>query len=91
MGVLYQLGDEAEDNFEQLSQALRDPERGVTPLVAYAFMVFVLLYTPCIISVLAIKREIGSRWMWFSVIFQLVLAWCMTFIVYQGGLLIGLR
>ncbi|MBN2225807.1 MAG: ferrous iron transport protein B [candidate division Zixibacteria bacterium] len=91
MGVLYQLGEEAEDNFGQLSKVLRDPERGVSPLVAYAFMVFVLLYTPCIVSVLAIKREIGSRWMWFSVVFQMALAWCLTFIVYQGGLLIGLK
>jgi len=90
MGVLYQLGEEADDNFEQLSQALRDPERGVTPLVAYAFMVFVLIYTPCIVSVIAIKREIGARWMWFSIFFQLVLAWGMAFIVYQGGRILGL-
>jgi ferrous iron transport protein B len=49
-----------------------------------------LLYTPCIVAVITVKREIGWRWMLFSVFFQLVLAWVMAFIIFQGGILIGL-
>lgn len=90
MGVLYQLGEEINEESNSLIAALQDPDKGITPLVAYAFMVFVLLYTPCIVSVLAMRREIGLRWMWFAVVFQLILAWLAAFIIYQGGRLLGL-
>lgn len=59
-------------------------------LAALAFMVFVLLYTPCMAAVGAIRHEIGSRWMWVSVIGQLALAWAMAVVVFQGGLWLGL-
>ncbi len=90
MGVLYQLGDDINEKSGNLIAALQDPEKGTTPLVAYAFMVFVLLYTPCIVSILAMRREIGGKWMWFAIIFQLLLAWAAAFVIYQGGLLLGL-
>ncbi len=90
MGVLYQLGDDINEDSGSLISALQDPQKGISPLVAYAFMVFVLLYTPCIVSVLAMRREIGVKWMWFAIIFQLLLAWMAAFIIYQGGLLLGL-
>ncbi|HKK01210.1 MAG TPA: ferrous iron transport protein B [Desulfuromonadales bacterium] len=62
-----------------------------TPLAAFAFMVFVLIYPPCIPAALAIAQELGS-WKWFGISFfyQIVLAWGMAFIVYQGGRLLGL-
>jgi len=56
-------------------------------LAGLAFMVFVLLYTPCIA---AERHEFGAKWMWFSIIGQLVIAWLMAFIVFQGGKLLGL-
>ena len=59
-------------------------------LAALAFMVFVLIYTPCMAAVGAIRHEIGSRWMWASVIGQLVLAWVMAVAVFQVGSRIGL-
>jgi ferrous iron transport protein B len=90
MGVLYQLGADIDEKSNSLIAALQDPEKGITPLVAYTFMVFVLLYTPCIVSILAIRREIGMRWMWFAVVFQLILAWLAAFVIYQGGRLLGL-
>ena len=64
---------------------------GWTPLTAYAFMVFVLLYIPCIATIATIKKETGS-WSWttFSVGYTLVLAWVMAFIIYNGGTLLGL-
>jgi ferrous iron transport protein B len=58
-------------------------------LAALAFMVFVLIYTPCMVAVAAEKQELGSKWMWVSAIGQLILAWVMAFIVFQGGKLLG--
>jgi ferrous iron transport protein B len=62
-----------------------------TPLSAYAFMVFVLLYMPCMVVAIAIKQEFGS-WKWFglAVAYQTTLAWISAFIIYQGGKLVGL-
>ena len=59
-------------------------------LAGLAFMVFVLIYTPCMVAVVAERQELGAKWMWHSVIGQLVLAWLLAFVVFQGGLLLGL-
>jgi len=90
MGVLYQLGDGAESNSETLINKLRSPESGISRLAAFVFMVFVLLYTPCLPSVIAVMREIGWRWMLFSIFFQTTVAWISSFIIYQAGRFIGL-
>jgi ferrous iron transport protein B len=89
MGVLYRVGDDETEGSGQLREALRAPQYNLTPLKALAFLVFILLYTPCIAAILAIRRELGARWMWFDVGYQLVLAWVMSFLVYQGGQLLG--
>lgn len=86
MGVLYH----ADDGEHALRAALRSPHSGITPLVGFAFMVFVLLYTPCIAAVAAVRREVGTRWMWFDVFYQLALAYFAALVVYQGGRLLGL-
>jgi len=63
---------------------------GYGALAAFAFMVFVLLYTPCMATIAAERHELGSKWMWFSVVGQFALAWLMAFVVFQGGkLLLG--
>ncbi|MFN8445435.1 MAG: ferrous iron transport protein B [Caldilineaceae bacterium] len=59
-------------------------------LAGLAFMVFVLIYTPCMVAVAAERQELGNKWMWHSVIGQLVLAWLLALVVFQGGLLLGL-
>lgn len=59
-------------------------------LAALAFLVFVLLYTPCMVAVAAARHEFGNRWMWVSVVGQFVVAWLAALIVFQGGLLLGL-
>jgi ferrous iron transport protein B len=62
-----------------------------TPLSAYAFMVFVLLYIPCLVVLAAILRETNSwKWPLFSAGYTLVVAHTVSFIVYQGGSLLGL-
>lgn len=58
-------------------------------LAALAFMVFVLIYTPCMAAVGAIRHEIGTRWMWASIVGQSLLAWAMAVAVFQIGLLVG--
>ncbi len=62
-----------------------------TPLSAYAFLIFILLYVPCVATVMTIKREIGEKWALLGVIYQLVVAWIAAVIVYQGGMLLGFR
>ncbi|HWI41486.1 MAG TPA: ferrous iron transport protein B [Verrucomicrobiae bacterium] len=61
-----------------------------TPLSAYAFMVFVLLYMPCMVVAIAMRQEFGT-WKWFGVafVYQTVLAWGMALLVYQVGSLLG--
>lgn len=56
-----------------------------TPLTAYAFMLFVLLYFPCVATVSALRREVGHGWAWFTVVHSLLLAWIVAFAVHQIG------
>jgi ferrous iron transport protein B len=63
-----------------------------TPLTAYTFMAFTLLYTPCLATVTVIRRETGSwKWAAFAVGYSLVLAWIVAFTIYRVGLLFGGR
>lgn len=59
-----------------------------TALSSYSFMVFVLLYTPCISVVGVMKKEYGGKFTILSVIFQFLVAWISAFIIYHIGLLI---
>ncbi len=62
----------------------------VTPLEGISFMIFTLLYTPCVATIATIKAESGSwKVTGFSVGLGLLLAWLLSFLVYQGGLLLG--
>lgn len=54
-----------------------------TTVAALSFLVFTLLYTPCMATVATMKKEYGSKMAWFSVIYQLVLAWVVSFLVYN--------
>ena len=81
-GTLYGVGEAG------LGEALQGT---FTPLSAYAFMVFVLLYVPCMAVIAVIKRETNSwKWPIFTTVYTTVVAWIAAFIVYQGGLLLGL-
>lgn len=57
---------------------------------ALAFVVFVLLYTPCMAAAGAIRHETSTRWMWLSIVGQTTLAWVFAVVVFQGGKVIGL-
>jgi len=61
-----------------------------TPLTAYTFMAFTLLYTPCLATVAVIKKETGSwKWAAFAIAYSLALAWIVAFLIYRVGLLFG--
>ena len=51
---------------------------------ASSFLVFSLLYCPCVSNLAVIKKEIGSFWMWFSIISQFTIAYMFSFVVYNG-------
>ena len=61
---------------------------GFTPLSAFAMLVFILLYVPCVAAVSTLFKEMGSRkWAWFSIAWQIGCAYVMSLLVYQiGGL-----
>lgn len=62
---------------------------GFGQLNAFCLMIFCLLYVPCMATLATIRKESGStRWMLFSALFQLTVAWLVTFVVYQLGVLI---
>ena len=63
---------------------------GHGPLAALAFLVFVLLYTPCMTASAAARHEFGARWMWVSILGQFAIAWLAALLVFQGGRLLGL-
>jgi ferrous iron transport protein B len=89
LGVLYAAGAEADEESEVLRRSLR--ASGMTPLVAYSFMAFVLIYVPCLATVAVIRRETNSwKWTAFSIGYSLALAWVVSFLIYQGGRLLGL-
>ena len=61
-----------------------------SPLTAYAFLLFVLIYFPCIATIAAIKHESGSwRWAIFAACYTTLLAWVVSAVVYQVGLLVA--
>jgi ferrous iron transport protein B len=64
---------------------------GFTPLSAFSYLVFILLYIPCVAAVSTIYRETGSlRWTAFSASWQLVVAYILSVLTYQLGRLVGL-
>jgi ferrous iron transport protein B len=64
---------------------------GFTPLAAFSYLVFILLYIPCVAAVSTIYRETNSlKWTAFSVAWQLFVAYVVSMIVYQAGRLLGL-
>lgn len=56
----------------------------LTPLTAASLLVFCLLYTPCAAAVSAVRRELGTKWMCYVIVFQCVIAWIVAFIVKLG-------
>jgi len=94
LGTLYSIS-EADEESESLRIALQREERPdgskmYNPLVAYALMVFILLYMPCVATVAVIKKETNSwKWPLFTVFYTTTIAWIVSFVIYQTGRLLG--
>lgn len=79
LGVLYATPEDAEG-------AALSSRIAITPLSAFCYMLFVLIYFPCIATLAAIRQESGSwKWAIFAALYTTGLAWIVTFIVYQVG------
>jgi ferrous iron transport protein B len=88
MGVLYAVGDEVDEQSDGLREVLKE---NFTPLSAFSFMLFVLLYIPCVVALITVIRELKNwKWSLFSVGYQLLLAWTAATLVYQIGKIAGL-
>ena len=92
MGVLYandeEVGaDDGEDHSDRYTNLRQKMEAdGITPIIAFAYLLFVLIYFPCIATIAAIKFETGSwRWAAFAAIYTTALAWIVSAAVYQLG------
>ena len=86
--ITAQESSEEREERSPLREVIKDQ---FTPLSAYAFIAFVLLYMPCVVVAIAMKQEFGT-WKWFGIAFayQMALAWIVAFTIYQGGRLMGL-
>jgi ferrous iron transport protein B len=60
-----------------------------TPLAALAFVVFVLVYTPCVATLATLRHEFGWRWAGLSAAYQFALAWLLAVVVFQVGSALG--
>ncbi|OFX32890.1 MAG: ferrous iron transport protein B [Bacteroidetes bacterium GWA2_32_17] len=94
MGVLYQAdfsNNESSANMQNrlkeqtFSQGELKGQKVFTPLTAYAMMLFVLIYFPCIAVIAAIKKESDIKWAVFTMIYTTGLAWLIAFLTYQIG------
>ena len=89
MGILYHVPD-AEENTQGLAESLKsqvdcEGNHIFNPLVAYGFMLFILIYFPCMAVIAAIKKEAGWKWALFTIFYTTGLAWIVAFCVYQIG------
>jgi len=92
MGILY-VGDETDEQGLQqrlLSEKKPDGTPVFTTLTVICFLLFTLIYFPCIATIAAIKNESGSwKWPLFTVFYTTTLAWLVSFLVYEIGSLFG--
>ena len=88
MGVLYTGEADATEESTSLKEKLQtatkpNGEHVFDPVVAYSFMLFILLYFPCIAALAAIRREAGTKWMIFEIFYTTGVAWLVSFVFYQ--------
>ena len=95
LGIVYGVGDEADETSVGLRERLRQARRSdgtllFTPLTGLSLMVFFVLAAQCMSTLAAVKRESGS-WGWtiFLLVYMNVVAYAASLIVYQGGRMLG--
>lgn len=85
----YEAEDEPSDLMLAIRRNFEASSGGHGALAALSFMLFVLIYTPCVTAVAAQHQEFGKKWVWFSILGQLALAWLVAWLVFQGGKFLG--
>lgn len=91
MGVLYaddeSVADDNEADSEKYNKLyVKMTNNGITPLIAFSYLLFVLIYFPCIATIAAIKGETGSwKWAMFAALYTTLLAWIVSAVFYQIG------
>ena len=91
MGVLYaddeSVADDNEADSEKYNKLyVKMTNNGITPLIAFSYLLFVLIYFPCIATIAAIKGETGSwKWAMFAALYTTLLAWIVSAVFYQTG------
>ena len=94
MGVLYHADMDASEESETLKNNIKEQKHhtGVlkgqkvfTPLASIAFMLFILIYFPCVAVIAAIKKEANWGWAIFTMVYTTALAWLVAFATYQIG------
>jgi ferrous iron transport protein B len=94
MGVLYHAGLDADDNSGSLTGKLQEQkhasgkmkgEQVFTPWVAFGFMLFILIYFPCIAVIAAIRKESSWSVAIFTMLYTTAIAWIVAYLVHQAG------
>lgn len=93
LGTAYSLGDVDPDEPQRLSERLREEARTTknwNPLRAFTLMVFVMIYAPCVATLVVIRRETGTwKWAAFATLYTTTLAFTVATIIFQVGKLMG--
>lgn len=90
LGTAYSMGSVEREQYPTLSEQLKH-QPGWNPLMAFTLIMFVMLYAPCVVTLVVIKRETGKwRWMLFAMVYTTVLAYVVAFIVKTTGTLLGI-
>jgi ferrous iron transport protein B len=90
LGTAYSLGEVKSDATESLPDKLKK-EPGWNPLTAFTLILFVMLYNPCLTTLVVIKKESGKwRWTLFAMAYTTILAYCVALIVHSVGTSLGM-
>lgn len=94
MGILYQADEHADETSGSLQTKLKEQthnkgehvgQKVFTPLVSFCFMLFVLIYFPCVAVIAAIRKESSWGWAVFTMVYTTAIAWFVAFATYQIG------
>jgi len=90
LGTAYSLGEVDPEKSESLSEKL-SKDAHWNPLMAFTMLLFVMLYNPCVATLVTIKKETGKwRWTLFAMAYTTILAYCVALVVHSLGTLLKL-
>ncbi len=89
LGTAYSLGEMDPEEAGSLSEKLRE-DSNWNPLTAFTLLVFTMLYVPCFVTVISIRRESSWAWAGFSIVFNLVVAYTIALLITMVGRALGL-